>query len=304
MGTQQRWGSLAEVPETQGETSTPTEFSIPDLNTSWTERTLLGGATLPVWLGKGPWTRGLLFNAAASLREVSDIVAQEESVDSIDTNWGRLEAGVRKEVTASVEFYQSLRSAPMAIAPEWSQSLRYTHTLTPFGGDLQGRYQAAEADLGFPGFLPLHSLQLAGSWQSSQGNYTLLPQVLSPRSYTPLASGSVISGRVAYRLPLAYPDLPITPLAFLKRISGGVFYEAAKELSEPESRPIQTVGAELWTDGTLFRLPGDLGLNIGLDVGFRIDTQAPFASIRFLGSSWSSGESPWAQVRTPRLWQP
>jgi hypothetical protein len=111
------------------------------------------------------------------------------------------------------------------------------------------------------------------------------------------------SWRFAYRLPLAYPDLPLSPLAFLKRVSGGLFYEAGQAKTSSESILIETVGAELWTEGTLFRLPSDLGLDIGLDVGWRFDTGEPFASIQFLGSTWSSTSSSASPPLSSRLWR-
>ena len=144
---------------------------------------------------------------------------------------------------------------------------------------------------------------MAASWQNSQGDYTLSPQVFSPRGADLPSEGSMAAGRFAYRLPLAYPDRPLSPLAFLKRVSGGLFYEAGQASTSSESVLIQTAGAELWTEGTLFRLPGDLGLDIGLDVGWRIDTGEPFASVRLLGSTWSSTSSSASAPLSSRLWQ-
>ena len=303
VGTQQRFGSLGEVPDTSEESPNPTEFSIPDLNTSWIERNLQGGVALPVWFRRGAWDRGLQLDASASLREVTDILVKGEPKDAIDTSTGPLETGIRKEVTASAQLYQGKMQAPMALAPAWSQSLRYTHTLTPFGGALQGAYQAAELELGFPGFAPLHNLQLSTSWQHSDGDYALLPQVFSPRTYELPNEGSVLSGGLTYRLPLVYPDISFTSLAFLKRISGGLFYEAAQDLTDAQTPLVQTVGAEFWTTGTIFRLPGDVGLDIAVDIGWRVDRGEPFASIQFLGSTWSTTESSSMGRRQPLKWR-
>ena len=71
---------------------------------------------------------------------------------AIDTTFGTLESGTQKP-SASAEIYQSLQSAPMAIAPSWSQSLRYTHTPTPFGGDLQGSTKRQNSSLAFQDLL-------------------------------------------------------------------------------------------------------------------------------------------------------
>ena len=226
---------------------------------------------LPLTFDRGPWSRRASLRASVSSRDVSDISVDETPVTSVTDGEMYLKEGTRTELTWSLGVRQSLAKAPMALAPRWGQSVYFTRSSTPFGGDLQGTYQAGEATFTLPGLRPLHSLAIAGSWQQTEGDYQPLSSVFTPHGYTLPASGSLRASGVAYSLPLAYPDRSIGPFVFVQRLRGGVFYEQA---TENGSTRIQAVGGQLLLDLKPMRLP--VRIESGVDAGVRLDTGESF----------------------------
>lgn len=109
-----------------------------------------------------------------------------------------------------------------------------------------------------PGIGKTHSLLIKPSFQKqSTKRYYLSNKTIFPRGYSPYYSELFKSISAEYLLPVAYPDLSIGSLAYLKRISLNTFFDYAL-LEFPKStgvRPYQmkSFGVEIFTDFNLLR---------------------------------------------------
>ena len=69
--------------------------------------------------------------------------------------------------------------------------------------------------------------------------------------------------RTEYHAPVAYPDLALGPLLYVKRVTAGVFFDAGREWSPGWRRTYRSYGAEVTADAHA------LGLLFPVRLGFR-----------------------------------
>jgi hypothetical protein len=95
-------------------------------------------------------------------------------------------------------------------------------------------------------------------------NYRFSNIFFFPRGYNSYTSDRVSRLGLNYAFPVAYPDLALGPLVFLKRIKANLFADMAHmEFNFPftGSRDLYSSGAELTFDIRLLRL---LDVNLGV----------------------------------------
>ena len=84
-----------------------------------------------------------------------------------------------------------------------------------------------------------------------------------------------------YKLPLFYPDAEIGPIAYVKRIKGGLFTDFENLGKNSSFRP-QTYGIELSADMNLMRfLLPDFELSGKLIFSNELNTKKPFFELGF-----------------------
>ncbi|MDR2414999.1 MAG: hypothetical protein LBD64_08460 [Odoribacteraceae bacterium] len=126
-----------------------------------------------------------------------------------------------------VVFYNLARTSTRDLYPRTGERLEVGVARAFSGGTSNASTWWASGNLYLPGVARYHSVALyAGYQQKSDPARIPGNQVLSPRG-TFLSDDHLVSARLSYYLPLAYPDCSLTPLLYVRRISGGVFIDAA-----------------------------------------------------------------------------
>ena len=152
------------------------------------------------------------------------------------------------------------------------QWLALTYRHTPFRGDYRGTQLDAQAALFFPGLAPHHSLEFAGGLEGQKpGDYRFASALTFPRGYAYRFDERSAAGSASYALPLAYPDLVLGRVAYVKRLRGLAFFDCGAGHSAGLDRLYRSYGAELIADTDILLLPLDLG--VGVRLVHRIDAR-------------------------------
>jgi hypothetical protein len=168
---------------------------------------------------------------------------------------------IKFPLTYQLSFGINSRTAPRDLAPKWGQNIGITYRHLPFERSVTGENFYVRSIFYFPGVMANHSFRISANWQNNSGVYSFdidLPRASGFANLTPL---SMVSNTLLldYRFPIAYPDFELGPLAYIKRIKGGVFADFE---NIADGKGLRTYGAELRADMNLLRyyLPNfDLG---------------------------------------------
>lgn len=154
------------------------------------------------------------------------------------------------------QFYASRSSTRTSrdLAPRWGQSmtLRYQHF--PFENRVQGELFSLKTSFFFPGLFANHSFQTSFNYQNGTGNFINSNDIPLISGYSQLKSVTNVRNTLLldYRLPLFYPDWEIGPLAYVKRIKGGLFADF-QNVGKGNSFSPKSYGAEFRGDMNLLR---------------------------------------------------
>jgi hypothetical protein len=216
-----------------------------DHSESFTERTATAGFYLPFNLSRGSYVTGLSLGA-----HVEDI---------------SLQGGGLIPVGYGLNFSRQRQRSARDIAPLWAQTIRLNYTQTPFGGHYTGNFLVADGRFAVPGLAPHHALILEGGYERQHGSYVFPSEILFPRGYHAFAGADLTKYSATYEMPLLYPDLSILQAAYIKRISGNLFYDYEKV----GSQLYRSSGAEAVFDLNFLHFPQPF--RVGVRYAYRID---------------------------------
>lgn len=171
------------------------------------------------------------------------------------------------QVYGRVYFSNYHKSAIRDIYPRYAQILDYTYTSFPFDKSLYGDMSTVKTAFFFPGFFRNHGIKFR--FESEKQNpvkYILYNRASFPRSYKNIISQNLNFWSADYTMPLFYPDLNLPGILYLKRIRGGLFWDAARSaktsfftptgrIDHNYSETLQSFGAELLYDFFVLRIP-------------------------------------------------
>ena len=180
----------------------------PDHTESWNERSVYAGFHVPLNLSRGYYATGMTFSAG---------------VEPINLRGGGL-----VPLVYGFGFRRARQSSARDLAPAWSQALRLTYRQTPSYGAFSNNSLSAGGRLSVPGLVRHHALLLEGAYERQTGNYYFSSQVQFMRGYRSVLGPTLERAAATYAFPLFYPDWAIGNLAYLKRVSGGLFYDYGK----------------------------------------------------------------------------
>lgn len=246
---------------------------------SWRELGVQPGLRLPLSAARGPITRAAELGIYARVTRFTE----PSSVDGLaDPDAALTEAGVAGPSAAgdlvvlggSLSLSRRTLMASREFLPRFSQSLVVGAERALAVGDATGWFASASGELTVPGLGPLHRLSVGLGVEGQQTDgYAFGTAFQWPRGYLYTPHALLARGGVDYRFPLLYPDLAFGPVAYLKRVRGGVFYDHGLGLDAGAATTYRSVGAELDLDLSLMRLPVALGL--GVQGAWLIDARAP-----------------------------
>lgn len=226
----------------------------------WRETSLNVGLRIPLDLSRGVYRTAFSAGTDFSLTRVSGKTYAEPFENS---------NGLLLPLSHELRFSRFRRAAYRDLRPEWGQSLSFIYRHTPWKGDYNGSLVAASLELFLPGLMKHHSLLIRGVYERQKpGNYHFSSPALFPRGYDYMYHDSFYKISVDYALPLAYPDLALDGILYIKRLRANLFYDYGIGQTNGASGQFSSGGVELMTDFHLFNLPVEL--EIGLRLSYRL----------------------------------
>ena len=176
-------------------------------------------------------------------------------------------------------FTNQTRMTTQEINPRWGQTFSAGYTHSPLEHIDLGYQWWGDGHLYFPGFTTNHSLSLYGGFQHmshKERNYS--NKILYPRGIT-LPGYEIASLRTGYHMPIAFPDLPLSSLLYLKTINAAVFYDWGSSRNKFGKATYSSYGIELTTDTHFFRLT--YPIRLGIRTGYETQHKKMFADLIF-----------------------
>ncbi len=183
-------------------------------------------------------------------------------------------------------FYAVNQMATRDIRPRHGIQLYASRLSSPNQKDIYGETTILKGWLFLPGLVQNHSLLLTfqREFQSTE-QYIRGPRYSAPRGYDPDFVESVFTSSFDYSLPVAYPDFPIGPVVYAKRIIANIFADFASqnEFVKTETgtvidnRRYGSAGIELTADVNLLRTP--YPFRIGYRGGFKLTNGVLFHNL-------------------------
>jgi len=160
---------------------------------------------------------------------------------------------VRFPLLTQFYFNRNSRKSQLDLAPKWGQNINVIYRSMTFDNRLSGNLLSFKSTWYFPGAINNHSLQIRFHAQERSGDYKLTNDIPLVSGYDQLAPTRVNNTLFTdYKFPICYPDLAVGPLAFIKRIKGGVFADFENFAQEGKVNP-RVFGIELRADMNLLR---------------------------------------------------
>lgn len=212
----------------------------------WREHYISSQISIPLSFYKRDYVYSTGFNLATAYLRRYDLSRTDVKNFNYETAF---------PLTYQLYLNRNARMANMDLYPRWGQNFSVTYRHTPFENNAKGEILSARTVFYLPGFMSNHGFQIRLSAQTGSGIYQYINDI-------PLVSGfsyykyEKIKNTVLvnYRFPIAYPDLGLGSLAYIKRVKGGIFADYQNIHKHREISP-KSFGAYLSLDFNAFRYP-------------------------------------------------
>ena len=252
----------------------------------WRENRFYGGLSLPLNLSRGHFSTTLFLRTDYQFIDLGNTPSFETSVLRRDTigpfeNFNAIESIFKEPLRDAqlhamdlrVVFRTLRRRALQHLQPRLGVSLDLRYRSTLGSNAISGDVFQAAGTIYLPGLLRTHNFYLNGAYkkESLLDNYRFSDFYSYPRGYPRLLGERFWKVGANYSLPLAYPDVAIGPLAFLKRVKlNGFFDYGNRKAGFPFAldERYASAGAELTVDIRAIRL---LEIDFGLRYSYLFD---------------------------------
>ena len=209
----------------------------------WRERFTEFSATLPFIFNQRNNTYNSSFKISSSYTSRYDFENPNPKIAN----------SIRFPLKYQFSFSRATTRSARDLAPRWAQSLNASYQHLPFESKINGELFVFKTQLFTPGLFLNHSLQAGFNYQSNSGTFSNSVNIPQVNGYSTVKRPKAVYNTllVKYRLPLLYPDLEIGPLAYIKRLKGGIFADF-ENIENIKAKPI-TYGLELKADMNLLR---------------------------------------------------
>lgn len=182
-----------------------------------------------------------------------------------------------------IGFVHSTRTAERDVAPKWAQNIKLSYFNQPFDKTLDGNLFAFESALYFPGILKNHSFMASFNYQKSNGSLTYGNEINTVYGYNQIQAVSVLRNTLLfnYRFPIAFPDLELGSLMYIRNFRGGLFSHYENVGRETNLTEPKTFGAELRSSVNLLRYLPVIDLGARLIFVNQIYNQNPILEFTF-----------------------
>lgn len=190
------------------------------MRSHWNELTAQLGVRLPFNISRGKYSTGLIPEINYSLNNL------KRTDQQVDRN---LYAGSYHALSYRLNYYHQLRRSQQNLLPRWGHQLELVYKHTPFAGNDFGSLKGVQSVVYFPGLSKNHGIRIYQGYQEKTLNHSLgfSNVIRSPRGVQWYQNNRMYALAMDYRMPLAYPDLSIGKLMYLKRIKTFLFFDYA-----------------------------------------------------------------------------
>lgn len=236
--------------------------------------------SLPLRFSSGRYHQFLQPSLSFSYRNNYIFVKENESYD-----YGQTMAAAR------IYFYNARKSSMRDIYPVYAQLIDIHYSAYPRDRNFYGPAASVQTAFFFPGIFPNNSLRirLEGEQQKA-AEFLRTNRLHFPRGYRNIISEKIFFASGDYKAPLAYPDLGIGSLLYLKRLRAGIFYDFARGSNNYYLRygssgrlsvdhvhkyaeSFKSFGGELMADFHVLRLP--YMISAGVQAAWSGDFESP-----------------------------
>ena len=236
---------------------------------NWNEFNVTTELSLPFNLSRNVSNTNIEFAAGAEFIKV-DGVPQRVYIDEISD-------GNLTPLYLSFSFSNYRNYAWRDFAPRYGQFLElYYKKIMPYD-NYRGHQFSAISGLYFPGLLTNNSLKFGATYekqldydQDNNSDYYFFSKKASfARGYTSVGLSEFYKLSTDYQLPIWSPDLSIGPLAYIRRIRLGGFYDYLKGSFADQQRIYESIGGSIRIEFNVFRIK--YPLEIGVQYAYRIN---------------------------------
>ncbi len=235
------------------------------IDLKWRETDFHCTFSLPLNLNQNRWIRGIKPAIGYSY-------LHKNMLPEIPVSFRKPETQL---LTYDLSFYNHTRMSLRDLYPVWGQSLRLIYRHLPF--DLaQNEQGLAAVQLFFPGLMPHHGLKVLAAYQfENSTDYPFANMLTAPRGYSNIFHLGNSNLKLDYAFPIAYPDVVLPTIFYLKRVRASVFFD--ESFATPTLNAKSSTGCEVMTDWHFFNWPAPINLGIRMSYRFEDGLWAPEA---------------------------
>lgn len=117
------------------------------------------------------------------------------------------------------------RRSTRDLAPQWGQNIELDFEHFPFEKKFNGINFYLKSAFYFPGLFTNHSFKASLNFQKNNGYHQYSEDIPRASGWANMSGIPNLQNTLllSYRFPIAYPDWELGPIAYIKRIKGGVF---------------------------------------------------------------------------------
>lgn len=192
---------------------------------------------------------------------VADIGTSFTQRNLSDIDSKAINSSLRFPMNYRIAFTHTLRTAERDLAPRFAQtvSLKYFHR--PFDQN-KGKLWAFESGFYFPGVAKNHTFSVGFNYQSATGVLNANTEIATVYGYAQIIARSELQNSLLlnYRFPIAFPDVEVGPLAYVRNIRGGFFSHYENIVKQTNLAQPKTFGFELRSSMNLLRFQPEVDL--------------------------------------------
>jgi len=238
------------------------------LSIRWNEFKLNAGVTIPLNLSRNVYNRSMSFGGGAEYYYIDD-----KPYRFIDETY----SGNFTPLYLSFSFANYRNYALRDFAPKYGQFLDLDYKkIMPYDNDYEGYLFSARSSFYFPGILANNSLKLGASYekqlsydQNNSKRYYFSKKTSFARGYSSVVLDKFYKLSADYQLSLWSPDLSIGPLAYIKRIRLGGFYDYLKGGLAAQNLTYESIGGSVRFEFNVFRVR--YPFEVGVQYAYRIN---------------------------------
>ncbi len=227
---------------------------------NWDETSMNFSIIIPLDLSRGAFTRKLSFESKISLTNISG---------SNEYEGYKIKEGNRNSITYNFSYSGIKQTAIRDVAPLSGTFVFSSYSHTPWKTFYRGERFFTLFGIYLRGLFNHNSIKLLFSYENQNPvNYLFSSLTPFSRGYNYEFFRKLTFASLDYAFPIAYPDISIDQILYLKRLKGTFFLDFGQGFNKDKIKNFNSVGFELKGDINLFSIP--VNLEAGVRISYRL----------------------------------